>query len=270
MRISTAAASLTRGEHQWQGGFVFGYGRRPPRRGGAPWGPPPPPAPPRGGRSPVWGGARFVGSPSRSRADWGEGGTDHVLRLARPGGRAMTSAAARVSSPAAPRTLTASEIRRVIFASSSLGTVFEWYDFYLYGSLAGDHQQALLLRRQPDRGVHLRAARLRRGLRGAPVRRARVRPARRPRRPQVHLPDHDRDHGPLDLGGRLPPHVREHRARGAGDAHPAARAAGTRARRRVRRCRDVRRRARAGRASAARTRRGSRPPPRSGSFSRCS
>jgi len=33
------------------------------------------------------------------------------------------------------RTLTAREIRRVIFASS-LGTMFEWYDFYLYGSLA--------------------------------------------------------------------------------------------------------------------------------------
>ena len=31
--------------------------------------------------------------------------------------------------------LTAGEVRRVIFASS-LGTVFEWYDFYLYGSLA--------------------------------------------------------------------------------------------------------------------------------------
>jgi MFS family permease len=31
--------------------------------------------------------------------------------------------------------LTTSEIRRVILASS-LGTVFEWYDFYLYGSLA--------------------------------------------------------------------------------------------------------------------------------------
>jgi len=28
-----------------------------------------------------------------------------------------------------------SDERRVIFASS-LGTVFEWYDFYLYGSLA--------------------------------------------------------------------------------------------------------------------------------------
>ena len=34
-----------------------------------------------------------------------------------------------------PRELSPREIRRVIFASS-LGTVFEWYDFYLYGSLA--------------------------------------------------------------------------------------------------------------------------------------
>src|SRR6187455_448453 len=33
-------------------------------------------------------------------------------------------------------TLTASETRRVISASS-LGTVFEWYDFYIYGTLAG-------------------------------------------------------------------------------------------------------------------------------------
>jgi MFS family permease len=33
------------------------------------------------------------------------------------------------------RELSPDEVRRVIFASS-LGTVFEWYDFYLYGSLA--------------------------------------------------------------------------------------------------------------------------------------
>ena len=33
------------------------------------------------------------------------------------------------------RELTSGEVKRVIFASS-LGTVFEWYDFYLYGSLA--------------------------------------------------------------------------------------------------------------------------------------
>src|SRR5918995_5721607 len=31
--------------------------------------------------------------------------------------------------------LSAGEVRKVVFASS-LGTVFEWYDFYLYGSLA--------------------------------------------------------------------------------------------------------------------------------------
>jgi MFS family permease len=42
----------------------------------------------------------------------------------------------RPESPvAAPRAAITPEERRVIFASS-LGTVFEWYDFYLYGSLA--------------------------------------------------------------------------------------------------------------------------------------
>src|SRR5215203_7044184 len=48
----------------------------------------------------------------------------------------MSAAAA---SPLAPprhaHELSVAEVRRVIFASS-LGTVFEWYDFYLYGSLA--------------------------------------------------------------------------------------------------------------------------------------
>lgn len=39
-----------------------------------------------------------------------------------------------MGAPAAPRPMTKEE-RKVIFASS-LGTVFEWYDFYLYGSLA--------------------------------------------------------------------------------------------------------------------------------------
>ena len=44
------------------------------------------------------------------------------------------------ASPLAPpprsvHELSVAEVRRVIFASS-LGTVFEWYDFYLYGSLA--------------------------------------------------------------------------------------------------------------------------------------
>ena len=38
------------------------------------------------------------------------------------------------SNSATHSTMTAEE-KKVIFASS-LGTVFEWYDFYLYGSLA--------------------------------------------------------------------------------------------------------------------------------------
>lgn len=46
---------------------------------------------------------------------------------------ASTTAAARGGAAAPPMTR---EEKKVIFASS-LGTVFEWYDFYLYGSLAG-------------------------------------------------------------------------------------------------------------------------------------
>jgi predicted MFS family arabinose efflux permease len=45
------------------------------------------------------------------------------------------SAASPLVTPPVAGALSASEVRRVIFASS-LGTVFEWYDFYLYGSLA--------------------------------------------------------------------------------------------------------------------------------------
>jgi MFS family permease len=47
--------------------------------------------------------------------------------------------------------LPARDVRRVIFASS-LGTVFEWYDFYLYGSLAG------IISRQFFSGVNPTAA----------------------------------------------------------------------------------------------------------------
>ena len=42
--------------------------------------------------------------------------------------------ASTAGSAAEPRPMTREE-RKVIVASS-LGTVFEWYDFYLYGSLA--------------------------------------------------------------------------------------------------------------------------------------
>src|ERR1700748_2116807 len=47
----------------------------------------------------------------------------------------MATNASSIGAVNAPRAITRSEERRVIFASS-LGTVFEWYDFYLYATLA--------------------------------------------------------------------------------------------------------------------------------------
>src|ERR687893_1146856 len=49
-------------------------------------------------------------------------------------GNSMATAATTPHSAAAARPMTREE-KRVILASS-LGTVFEWYDFYLYGALA--------------------------------------------------------------------------------------------------------------------------------------
>src|SRR4029077_20315530 len=90
-----------------------------------------------------------------------------------------------------PRTGGMTKDERFVILASSLGTVFEWYDFYLYGSLASiigaqffwaapHHLRAAVLRALPARSArHLRAAGVRRRLPGAPVRRHRVRPRRR-------------------------------------------------------------------------------------------
>src|SRR6185295_4400508 len=70
---------------------------------------------------------------------------------------------------------------------------------------------------------------------------AAVRPHRRPGRAQVHLPDHHRGDGRVDLRGRPAAHLRQHRLdRADPDGEPAP-AAGPRARRRIRRRRDLRR-----------------------------
>jgi MFS family permease len=65
----------------------------------------------------------------------------------------MSTTAASTGAPysGSIRALSATEVRRVIFASS-LGTVFEWYDFYLYGSLAA------IISRQFFSGVNPTAA----------------------------------------------------------------------------------------------------------------
>jgi uncharacterized protein YwgA len=71
----------------------------------------------------------------------------------------------------APRPMSAEE-KKVIFASS-LGTVFEWYDFYLYGSLAPIIAKQFFSALD-EGGVHRVAAGFRRRLHRAPLRRAGV------------------------------------------------------------------------------------------------
>ena len=129
---------------------------------------------------------------------------------------------------------------KLIFASS-LGTVFEWYDFYLYGSLATIISKQFFSGVNETAGFHLRPSRLRRRLRGSAFRCAHLRPSRRHGRPEVHLPRDDRDHGIVDLRGRTSPDLPDDRRGGACDPHRAATSARPRARRRIRRSGDLRR-----------------------------
>ena len=86
----------------------------------------------------------------------------------------------------------------LIFASS-LGTVFEWYDFYIYGTLTANLTAFFFKGVPANIGFIFTAADLRGRLRGPSVRRAGVRPLRRHDRPQVHLPGDD------DLDGASAP-----------------------------------------------------------------
>ena len=119
-----------------------------------------------------------------------------------------------------------SEVRKVVFASS-LGTVFEWYDFYLYATLAPFFAALFFPKENDDRCAAVGLRDLCGRLPGAPVRRDRVRPGRRPGGTQIHLPRHHPGHGLLDLRGRPAADLRDHRLVGAdsaGDAAPGCRA----------------------------------------------
>ena len=122
---------------------------------------------------------------------------------------------------------------RFVILASSLGTVFEWYDFYLYGSLASIIGAQFFSAYPTGDARYLCAAGICRGLPGASVRRDRVRPHRRYRRPQVHLPRHHPDHGSVDVHRRSFAQRGYDRLRRAGDPDRAASGAGPRARRRI-------------------------------------
>ena len=59
---------------------------------------------------------------------------------------------------------------RTIVAASSAGTAFEWYDFFVFGTLAAIISKNFFAGAQRDRGLHLRPRRLRGRLRLPPAR----------------------------------------------------------------------------------------------------
>ena len=142
----------------------------------------------------------------------------------------------------APRTGGMTSEERLVIFASSLGTVFEWYDFYIYGTLGVFLAKYFFSNVPAECRLHLRAARVRRRLRGPPVRRADLRPFRRHDRPQIHLPHHHEPDGHRHVLHRRAAglcHVGNYRADRADCAAPGP---GPRTRRRIWRRGDLRRR----------------------------
>ena len=136
----------------------------------------------------------------------------------------------------------------LVIVASSLGTVFEWYDFYIYGTLAAFFGKLFFPAGNETAGYLSSLALFGVGFSVRPFG-ALVFSGRTGRhgRPKVHLSGHDRRHGTLDGACRHAAHLCQHRHLGA--HHPGLSAAcpGPRARRGIRRRRDLRRGARPGR-----------------------
>jgi hypothetical protein len=91
--------------------------------------------------------------------------------------------------------------RRVIFASS-LGTVFEWYDFYLYGSLSVIIAKHFFSGVNETTGFIFALLAFAAGFFVRPFGALFLRQAWRSHRSQVHVLGHDRHHGRIDRVGR--------------------------------------------------------------------
>src|SRR5215469_2848892 len=120
--------------------------------------------------------------------------------------------AATAGSGARTGGMTAEE-RKVIFASS-LGTVFEWYDFYIYGTLGVFLAKYFFANVPPNVGFIFALLAFAAGFA--------VRPSRRHDRPQIHLPHHHDVHGRRHLLHRPAAELRELGHRRADRADPAS------------------------------------------------
>ena len=139
---------------------------------------------------------------------------------------------------------TEKEIRLVI-AASSAGTIFEWYDFFIYGTLAGLIGAAFFPSDNETLEILLVWAGFAVGFGFRPLGAIPVRLPRRPAGAQIHLP---RDgHADGHRHRRRGPHPQrgQHRHRRAVDRDLPARPPGSRARRRIWRRGDLCRRTRA-------------------------
>ena len=106
--------------------------------------------------------------------------------------------------------LEATVFRSVILASA-VGTMIEWYDFYIFGSLAAVLSPKFYPPGNDTFALHRLSLDLRRRLPRSSLRRALLRTHRRPRRPQVRLPRHAHHHGRRHSPHRPAAHVRNRR-----------------------------------------------------------
>ncbi len=92
-------------------------------------------------------------------------------------------------------------MRRVV-AASSAGTAFEWYDFFIFGSLATTIQKVFFAGLDPTAGLIAALGLFAAGFAFRPLGRDHLRRHRRPARPQGRLPCHRQPDGRRDLRDR--------------------------------------------------------------------
>ncbi len=96
----------------------------------------------------------------------------------------------------------------LVIGASSLGTVFEWYDFYLYGLVASIISAQFFSGVNEVTGFIFALAAFAAGFAVRPFGALGVRPPRRSGRAQAHLSHHHGDHGRIDLCGGIAAELR--------------------------------------------------------------